>query len=767
MRITIFPTVRAGTAESHETTWADLAARCINPPVYPSKQDCPLIKLAAFGDQRTEKGALRHDGNVLAVTGLEGDYDAGEMQPSVAAMLLEMAGVEALVYTSPSHTPAAPRWRVLAPLATEHPGTDRRELLGRLNGALGGILAHESFTLSQTYYVGRVAGVAYEAYPSHGAPIDLAPHLPPIFPVPRAPSQAQHVERTATPETIEELRSALTTISADDYFEWISIGQALSELGDDGFELWDEWSSRSDKYDGEAAQGKWGTFTGDRTGFAAVFAKAQALGWENPKRRPPVDLTQVFGSAEVVPVNGTGVADTQSKRILDPADQIEFFKGFTYITDAHQVMTPHGKRWNPSQMKARLGGKTFVMGLDNSRMTRDAWEAFSENPVITFPKVDHMSFRPEKEPGAVWSEEGATYVNTYRELHIARAAGDASPFLNHLRLLFPDERDYCIALYYLCGLVQYQGKKFQWALFIQGMTGNGKTLLSLCASYAVGAIYSHVASPSELVGTYNSWLEDKVLIIVEDIYEVDHIDVPERMKPMITNVLQPIRAMRQAERMSRICANFLVNSNHKDSIRKTLDDRRWGMLYCAQQSVEDLQRDGMDKEYFARIYGWLNNGGFAIVADLLATMPIPEEYGLASLMSRAPETSCTTEALNVGLSKAEQEIQEAIDSGVQGFQGGWVSSKALDNLLMERRISLPRNKRLGALRALGYGHHPQLRHGRLSVDMPGSNDRPTLYIKSGHWAMGLKTGEEILKAYIAAQVRGAKPAVGLVSVGAA
>ena len=76
---------------------------------------------------------------------------------------------------------------------------------------------------------------------------------------------------------------------------------------------------------------------------------------------------------------------------------------------------------------------------------------------------------------------------------------------------------------------------------------------------------------------------------------------------------------------------------------------------------------------------------------------------------------------------------------------------------MERRISLPRNKRLGALRALGYGHHPNLRGGRLSVDMPGTTDRPTLYIKSGHWAAGLKDGAEILKAYISAQLPGAKP----------
>lgn len=128
------------------------------------KESCPWIKLATFGDKRTAKGALRHDANVLAITGVEGDYDGGVIQPQQAVEMLERHNIRAIVYTSPSHRPHAPRWRVLAPLSGPMTPDVRNLLLARVNGALGGILAHESFTLSQSYFYGEVLGSEYRVY---------------------------------------------------------------------------------------------------------------------------------------------------------------------------------------------------------------------------------------------------------------------------------------------------------------------------------------------------------------------------------------------------------------------------------------------------------------------------------------------------------------------------------------------------------------------------------------------------------------------------
>lgn len=130
----------------------------------PSKAELPWIKLARFGARTTPKGSLRHDANVLEVTGIEADYDALDVTPETACALLDMAGVRALVYTSPSYRPDRLKWRVLAPLSAPCAPSERKAHAARLNGILGGVLAKESFVNSQAYYYGRVGD-----NPHHGA----------------------------------------------------------------------------------------------------------------------------------------------------------------------------------------------------------------------------------------------------------------------------------------------------------------------------------------------------------------------------------------------------------------------------------------------------------------------------------------------------------------------------------------------------------------------------------------------------------------------
>lgn len=128
---------------------------------YDSKAVCPWVKLAIFGNLRTPKNSLRHNGNVIAITGVEGDYDGEQVSMEEAISMLEKAQIKAIVYSSPSYTAEKPRWRVVAFCSKEHHPSARTALLARVNGALGGILADESFTLSQSYYFGRVKGVEY------------------------------------------------------------------------------------------------------------------------------------------------------------------------------------------------------------------------------------------------------------------------------------------------------------------------------------------------------------------------------------------------------------------------------------------------------------------------------------------------------------------------------------------------------------------------------------------------------------------------------
>jgi AAA domain len=156
----------------------------------------PWLKLARFGNLTTAKASLRHDANVLGVSGCEADYDGEQISVDEARAIIEKAGVEAMIYTSPSHAPDKPRFRLICPFSTELPPGRRAQMVARLNGLFSGTLADESFTLSQSYYYGHVVdtdgnpvahkknGRGVEVIPTEhrvvlteGAPLDLCDEL--------------------------------------------------------------------------------------------------------------------------------------------------------------------------------------------------------------------------------------------------------------------------------------------------------------------------------------------------------------------------------------------------------------------------------------------------------------------------------------------------------------------------------------------------------------------------------------------------------------
>lgn len=434
---------------------------------------------------------------------------------------------------------------------------------------------------------------------------------------------------------------------------------------------------------------------------------------------------------------------------------VDHFKGCVYVADSHRILTPNGQMLKSEQFNAMYGGYVFALDDGNEKTTKKAFEAFTENQCIMFPKVDRSTFRPDLSQGAIVEEDGLRHVNAYVPVTVASVPGDVTPFLTHLAKLLPVERDRDILLSYMAACVQYKGTKFKWAPLLQGVEGNGKTLFTLCVMEAVGSRYSHMPPAQEIGEKFNAWLFDKIFIGVEDIYVPEQkLELIETLKPMITGEYLAKRAMQQDQVMHRLCANFMFNSNHKNAVRKTANDRRFAIFYTAQQEHIDIVRDGMGGDYFPNLYDWLKRGGgFAAVTHYLENYAIPAQFNPATHCQRAPETSSTHEAVTASLGSVEQEIMEAIDEGRQGFAGGWVSSKALDNLLRQMRAdrTVPVGKRRDMMRSLGYDWHPALKDGRVNNVIMIDGGKPRLYIKIGHIHANLTNAADVARHYAAAQ----------------
>ena len=177
VQITFFPDFAAATKHEEALCLHDLADLILTTNAS-SKGQLPWLKLAQFGDMKTDKGSLRHDANMIAIVGIEADYDGERVNFDDAVGIAKEAGLLACIYTSPSHTEDKPRWRVICPLSSARPPADRDVFMNRLNGLYRGLFSTESWTWSQSYYYGSVASnPAHRAEIIEGTPIDLRDDL--------------------------------------------------------------------------------------------------------------------------------------------------------------------------------------------------------------------------------------------------------------------------------------------------------------------------------------------------------------------------------------------------------------------------------------------------------------------------------------------------------------------------------------------------------------------------------------------------------------
>jgi len=442
---------------------------------------------------------------------------------------------------------------------------------------------------------------------------------------------------------------------------------------------------------------------------------------------------------------------------ITSTDQAQVFNGCVYVEDMHHILLPDGSLLDQKQFNAHFAGLQFQMQPDGSKPTTNAWECFLESQIVRHPRSHGVCFVPALAPREEVVRDGAILTNSWVPIRTPMESGDVTPFLDHLKKLLPVGDDANILLAYMAAVVQYKGVKFQWAPFIQGVEGNGKSLISEVLEYCVGARYTHWPRAAMLGGQFNAAFYGKLLICVEDVKVSDNqASLWETLKPMITGTRLEFEPKGVDSKVSRdFCANFMFNSNHQDGIRKTKNDRRICPFFCAQQSEADLIRCGMGEDYFDKhLRPWLfQQGGMAKLAGFLMAYDIPKKWNPAGSCIRAPRTSSTEAALKASRGMVEQEVMEAVEEGRAGFRGGWIASTAFDNLLAEIHMSrkIPRNKRGDILEGLGYKAHEGLPGGRLTAPLPDGT-KPRLYSLPGI-CDGVRDPQVIAAAFITAQAK--------------
>ena len=247
----------------------------------------PLWKGGLFEDNSRAK-----DKGFLTTSVIIGDYDGGVVTVDEAVGLLTQADVSAFVYTTASHLPEKPRWRVVAKLAHPVPTSETSLYLERLNGILVGCLSVESWVSKQCFYYGPVGGVQFlHSYVQGGRTLHECSEI-----VPRGKPVEVEVETAKATATLdwptiatstkmlEAIESASKFVLAGARADWLTLSYSLASLkqpfGDNSAlgAIWLTWTKANPSYKPED-DALWATLVGSRTPISTFLERAREGGW--------------------------------------------------------------------------------------------------------------------------------------------------------------------------------------------------------------------------------------------------------------------------------------------------------------------------------------------------------------------------------------------------------------------------------------------------------------------------------------------------------
>ena len=147
---------------------------------------------------------------------------------------------------------------------------------------------------------------------------------------------------------VERIRAALAYVPPDDRVVWWRTGMAIkSELGDEGFRVWDDWSKTSASYKPSHALSVWkGIKSSGGVKIASLFFLARANGWKD--NQPYREATPEQKAMR----NSVTVQAEQDREVLESEQAIKsraIWEGASRANSDHPYLVrkrvkPHGLR---------------------------------------------------------------------------------------------------------------------------------------------------------------------------------------------------------------------------------------------------------------------------------------------------------------------------------------------------------------------------------------------------------------------------------------
>jgi hypothetical protein len=608
----------------------------------------------------------------------------------------------------------------------------------------------------------------------------------------------------------DELRQRLMLIPVDGggYDQWMQIGMALHHQfdgGDEGFDLWNEWSETSMDYDLDELQRKWPTFeidgkkrapltarfilrlakeTVEKTALELsvklrdAFVNAKDLvEWEKARQMArEAEIDGLARSALAAVAKDRRDAITGTKTSL-----VEIKKAISYMPKKLDEVPSWCQRWVYDVSEDRFfhldrkistTKQGFDAMYDRKALTKKDILDGKTSPTMTasalalnlfqIPTVDGRRYMPGRD--AIFHEPDGTFCNTYPENEapekpekiLPRDKKNIDRVRAHIAHLLPRANEQRMLLDWLSWVVQNPGKHVNYAVLLQGVEGDGKSFFGELLRAVMGVTNVSMANANTIVKSdFTGWATGQCVLCVEEIRlastrGLDKWDAINRIKPFITNNHIEVHPKGKDSYNVANTTSYMFFTNFKDAMPLDDNSRRYLVLFSQWQRKEDLKafRDE-NPTYYKHLYNAIVESPGALRQWLLDH----EQDESFDAEGNAPET----QALKVMVRKSKVEFIQVLDDIISEDKTLEASRHLVDvtglvDIMVAQGVEWPGPKALGSmLERDGYEALGKIRLPDAGVHRFYSKN-PDLFM-SHHENGGMQVDTTKVRAYLKARMQ--------------
>lgn len=222
---------------------------------------------------------------------------------------------------------------------------------------------------------------------------------------------------------INEIEAALKFLESHSREQWVRIGAAIkTELGDAGFDVWNNWSAEANNYNPRAAHNTWKSLTPGKVNINTLFYEARANGYRPDKPyTPPSDkeLEERRRAAEVARQQ----AEAERQAEMDDAKQLaqsEYAELTPMRSLNHEYLVNKLIDDRSLVRQVRRQGEDLVIPLKKNgeitglqRINKTGWKSFTKGMELKGSSLVIGSWQNRKN-GIVLTEGYATAASIHK-----------------------------------------------------------------------------------------------------------------------------------------------------------------------------------------------------------------------------------------------------------------------------------------------------------------------------------------------------------------